>query len=190
MLWLKLPLDYQNMFLCQYWQSNRSIKWHESALDCVRPEPPSVDYYGYQQTSQAILWDGLQKSREVAAAASMAQEGDNCGKKWRSFVSRSTGSAVCCSWRNTEQPSPVQARPVSWKLISNYGSLIHTAVFSHFFFFHANFNLGRSCSKDKYCPRDWISSRVSFSVFWTKGQLISKWNFNVFNSPKNGTWKC
>ena len=83
------------MFLCQYWQSNRSIKWHESALDCVRPEPPSVDYYGYQQTSQAILWDGLQKSREVAAAAaSMAQEGDNCGKKWRSFVSRTTGSAA------------------------------------------------------------------------------------------------
>ena len=178
MLWkvFNYPDKLPTYVFCHYWQSNRYIKWHEPALDCVRPEPPSVDYYGYQQTSQAILWDGLQKSREVAAAASIAQEGDNCGKKWRSFVSRSTGSAAAALERNTEQqPSPVQARPDSWKLISNYGSLIHTAVFSQFFFIHANFNLGRSCSKAKYCPRDLISSGVSFSVFRNKGQLFSEW---------------
>ena len=123
--------------LWHYWQSSRYIKWHESALDCVRPEPPSVDYYGYQQTSQAILWDGLQKSREVAAAvaASMAQEGDNCGKKWRSFVSRSTGSAAALE--EILSSRRLCRLGQSWKLISNYGSLIHTvcpAVFSRFFF--------------------------------------------------------
>ena len=124
--------------LWHYWQSSWYIKWHESALDCVRPEPPSVDYYGYQQTSQAILWDGLQKSREVAAAvaASMAQEGDNCGKKWRSFVSRSTGSAAA-ALEEILSSRRLCRLGQSWKLISNYGSLIHTvcpAVFSRFFF--------------------------------------------------------
>ena len=72
MLWkaINYPLKLPKYVLCHYWQSNRYIKWHESALDCVRPEPPSVDYYGYQQTSQAILWDGLQKSRQVARGGS------------------------------------------------------------------------------------------------------------------------
>ena len=44
----------------------------------------------------------------------MAQEGDNCGKKYGDPLSLAAPVALLAALeRNTEQPSPVQARPVS-----------------------------------------------------------------------------